>query len=314
MLRIVLGVIGLLLIAGIATGFAAQWSMPGLLNVVDGFTPGAAGERAAHAVPYGTADIQRVDVYVPPHGSASTPQAAHRPVIVFFHGGGWRSGGREQYGFAGRAFASQGFVTVVVGYRLGADGRFPIFMQDAAAAIRWTRANIARYGGDPTRIVLAGHSAGAHIALMSALDPHWLGDLGLGTMVQPGGAIRGVIDLAGPADFLPFEPGGAAEAAFHHLQDKAITQPIHFARADAPPIWMGHGDVDTTVRPRNSQHLLRAITDAGGQAQLHIYPGAEHADTVKPLSLYYREDSTLLADAVAFAHRVTAQPPAHPLP
>ncbi|MEQ1688441.1 MAG: alpha/beta hydrolase, partial [Sphingopyxis sp.] len=240
---------------------------------------------------------------------ATRPAPGPRPVIVFFHGGGWRSGGRDIYGFAGRAFAAEGFITVVVGYRLGEEGKFPIFMQDAAAAIRWAHANVARYGGDPTRIVLAGHSAGAHIALMSALDPQWLGD-----MVQPGGAVRGVISLAGPADFLPFEPGGVAEAAFHHLQNQQITQPIHFARGDAPPLWLAHGDADTTVRLRNSQHLLAAVTDAGGQAQLRVYPGADHAGTVKPLSLFYRNDSSLLADAVAFARRVTAPAPDQPQP
>lgn len=302
MIRLLLGLLLVLAAAAVMVGVLAHWEMPGLLNVVDKVTPGPSGERVAHGIAYGDADIQRVDVYAPERGEARSTQPTNRPVIVFFHGGGWRSGGRDIYGFAGRAFASQGFITVVVGYRLGAEGRFPIFMQDAAAAIRWTRANVARYGGDPDHIVLAGHSAGAHIALMSALDQQWLGD-----MVRPGGAVRGVIGLAGPADFLPFEPGGAAEAAFHHLQNQQITQPIHFARGDAPPLWLAHGDADTIVRPRNSQSLLAAVTDAGGQAQLHIYPGADHAGTVKPLSLLYRGDNSLLADAVAFARGVTSR-------
>lgn len=303
MIRTIVVLLALFATIAVAAGFAAHWQLPGLLNVVDRLTPGAAGERAAHGIAYGSADIQRVDVYAPERTASSATQPANSPVIVFFHGGGWRSGGRNVYGFAGRAFAAEGFVTVVVGYRLGEDGKFPIFMQDAAAAIRWTHANVARYGGDPDRIVLAGHSAGAHIALMSALDPQWLDD-----MVQPGGAVRGVIGLAGPADFLPFERGGAAEAAFHHLQNQAITQPIHFARGDAPPLWLAHGDADTTVRPRNSRNLAAAILDAGGQAEVRIYPGADHAGTVKPLSLFYRNDSTLLADAAAFARRVTAVP------
>lgn len=311
MRMLLLGLAPLLIIVGLGTGYAAHWSMPGLLNVVDVLTPGAAGERVATAVPYGANSVanvmQSVDVYAPQGHRANGPDKL--PAIVFFHGGGWRNGGREQYGFVGRAFAAEGFITVVAGYRLGADGRFPIFMQDAAAAIAWTHANAARYGGDPERIVLAGHSAGAHIALMSGLDTQWLEGAGLGDMVRPGGAIRGVISLAGPADFLPFEPGGAAEAAFHHLANKELSQPIHFARADAPPLWLGHGDADTLVRLRNSQHLLTAVTDAGGQAELRIYPGADHNGTVKPLSLYYRSDSSLLADVVAFARRVTSPQP-----
>lgn len=310
MIRILLWAIGLVVVAGVAVGFAARWQMPGLLNVVDGFTPGAAGERIAEGVAYGTEEMQRVDVYAPQNSGASPATgAAKLPVIIFFHGGGWRHGDRQSYGFAGRAFASEGFVTVVAGYRLGEEGKFPIFMDDAAAAIRWTHANVARYGGDPDRIVLAGHSAGAHIALLAGLDPQWLGP-----MVRPGGAVRGVISLAGPADFLPFEPGGRAEAAMGHVRPLENTQPIHFARGDAPPLWLAHGDADTLVRPRNSQHLLAAVTDAGGQAQLHMYPGADHNGTVKPLSLYYRNDNTLLADAVTFARRVTAPAPDQPQP
>ncbi|MEQ1687181.1 MAG: alpha/beta hydrolase [Sphingopyxis sp.] len=308
MIRMMLGLLALFAIIAVAVGFAAHWQMPGLLNVVDRLTPGLAGTRVAHGIAYGSADIQRVDVYAPERGISPVTQPANRPVIVFFHGGGWHSGGRDVYGFAGRAFAAEGFVTVVVGYRLGADGKFPIFMQDAAAAIRWTHANIARHGGDPTRIVLAGHSAGAHIALLSALDPHWLEDVGLGAMTRPGGAIRGVIGLAGPADFLPFETGGSAEAAMGHVRPLENTQPIHFARGDAPPLMLAHGDADTTVRLRNSRNLAAAIHDAGGQAQLRVYPGADHAGTVKPLSLVYRNDSSLLADAVAFSKAVTAAP------
>lgn len=294
---------------GIALGFAAKWQMPGLLNVADRLWPGAAGVMVAEAQPYGTSPFQQVDIFAPAQGASPTPSSdpGPRPVIIFFHGGGWAKGSRDTYGFAGRAYASEGFVTVVAGYRLVPDGRFPTFMEDAAAAVRWTRANIARYGGDPDRIVLAGHSAGAHIALLSALDPKWLGD-----MVRPNGAIRGVIDLSGPADFFPFEPGGRAIIAMGHVSPPDQTQPIHFARADAPPIWMGHGDQDTTVRPRNPRNLSAAILAAGGRAQVAMYPGVDHEGTVKPLSLLFRDDTPILADSVAFARAVTAPAPDQP--
>ncbi len=292
--------ISILVLAAIggAVGYAARWQMPGLLNVADRVWPGAAGRLVAEAVPYGPSPFQQVDVFSPvteDRGDAG----ANRPVIIFFHGGGWFKGSRDTYGFAGRAFSSEGFVTVIAGYRMVPDGRFPVFMEDAAAAVRWTRANIAQYGGDPDRIILAGHSAGAHIALLSALDPRWLGD-----MTQPGGAVRGVISLAGPADFLPFEAGGRAEVAMGHVRPLEQTQPIHFARADAPPIWMGHGDQDVTVRPRNSIRLAAAITDAGGQATVRLYPGVDHEGTITPLSLLYRDRIPLFADAVAFARQV----------
>ena len=276
--------------------------MPGLLNVADRVWSGAAGVMVAEGEAYGSSPFQQVDIFAPAQDRSPVTSAnpGPRPVIIFFHGGGWFKGSRDTYGFTGRAYASEGFVTVVAGYRLVPEGRFPVFMEDAAAAVRWTRANIARYGGDPERIVLAGHSAGAHIALLAALDPKWLGD-----MVRPNGAIRGVISLSGPADFYPFEPGGRAIVAMGHVIPPEQTQPIHFARADAPPIWMGHGDQDTTVRPHNPRNLAAAILAAGGPARVAMYPGVDHEGTVKPLSLLFRDDTPVLAESVAFARAAT---------
>lgn len=309
MLRIAIITVLLLGAIGIGVGYAARWQMPGLLNVADRLWPGPAGTMVAEAVPYGPSAYQQVDVFDPPYAEdvPGLPdyQAARRlPVIVFFHGGGWAKGSRDTYGFAGRAFASEGFVTVVAGYRLRPEGRYPIFMEDAAAAVRWTQANIERFGGDPTRIVLAGHSAGGHIALLLALDPRWLG-----TDSQPGGAIRGAISLAGPADFLPFAPGDRADVAMGHVRPIERTQPIAFARADAPPLLLAHGDADITVRPRNAQRLAAAMSDVGGQADVRMYPGVDHEGTIKPLALVFRGDAPVLADAVSFARRVTDPSP-----
>jgi acetyl esterase/lipase len=295
MLRIFALLVLVLVLGGAALGYAARWQMPGLLNVADRLWPGPAGRIVAEGVPYGASPAQQVDVFAPAQAAV-----APRPVVIFFHGGGWAKGSRDTYGFAGRAFASEGFVTVIAGYRLVPEGRYPVFMEDAAEAVRWTRANIARFDGDPNRIVLAGHSAGAHIALLLALDPRWLG-----ADVQPGGAIRGAISLAGPTDFLPLEPGGRGDVALGHVRPLEITQPIHFARADAPAIWMGHGDADVTVRPRNSQRLAAALTDVGGQAEVRMYPGVDHEGTVTPLSLLYRDRIPLLRDATTFVRRVT---------
>ncbi len=301
-----------LVIAGltIGIGFAARWQPPGLLNVLDRVWPGPGGTMVAEAQPYGPSPFQQVDVFAP----ADMAQGETRPVIVFFHGGGWVKGSRDTYGFVGRAFASQGFVTVIAGYRLQAEGRWPVFMQDGAAAVRWTQANVARYGGDPTRIVLAGHSAGAHIAVLSALDPRWLGD-----MVRPGGAVRGAIGLSGPYDFAPFEAGGRAQEAMGHVADVRQTQPIHFARADAPGLLLITGDSDTTVKPRNAARLDAAMNALLVLAQYGaesgnpvtrpvtriVYPGVDHNGTIKPLALLYRDDQPVLADAVAFARSVT---------
>lgn len=285
-----------LAVAGVAVGYAARWSLLGLLDVADAMWPGGAGERRGAALSYGGAAAQQVDVFVP----QGTRAPDRKPVIIWFHGGGWDSGGRDYYGFAGRAFASEGFVTVVAGYRLGEAGKYPAFMEDAAAAVRWTRNNVAAFGGDPDRIVLAGHSAGAHIALLSVLDVRWLQELSLA-----GGPIKGVIGLAAPADFLPLERGGSAERAMGHVVPLEYTQPITFARGDAPPLWLATGDADTTVRPRNSIRLGGAVRRAGGQAEVILYPGVDHIGVMTALALPFRDRVPTLVEAAAFAKRVT---------
>ena len=108
----------------------------------------------------------------------------------------------------GRALAAQGFVVVVPDYRLVPEVRFPAFLEDSAAAVRWARDNAAAFGGDGQRITLVGHSAGAYNAAMLALDPRWLG--------PDRAAVRGFVTLAGPFDFLPLDDP-ATIAAFGSL-------------------------------------------------------------------------------------------------
>ena len=97
-------------------------------------------------------------------------------MVIFLYGGGWVSGERRDYGFVGRAFAARGFVTVIPDYRLVPTVRFPTFIEDAARAVRWAQDHAASFGGDPRRIDLSGHSAGAYIVAMLSLDRHYLAD------------------------------------------------------------------------------------------------------------------------------------------
>ena len=239
--------------------------------------------RSANLV-YEAQGRQRLDVYAPPAATAA-------PVILFLHGGGWNSGSKDEYRFIGATFAKQGWVTVVPDYRLYPKVRFPAFVEDAAAALAWTRAHAAEHGGDPERIFLVGHSAGAHIAMMLALDRTFLA-------AQPPW-LKGVIGLAGPYDFLPFTRPYMNDV-FGPPERFASSQPINFARADAPPLLLIHGLADTTVRPRNSRNLAARISALGGSAELRLYEGVDHGDILAALSLPGRRRAPTLADIVRF--------------
>lgn len=249
------------------------------------------GVVVARGIAYGADPRQRLDVYAP-RGEA----AALRPVIIFFYGGSWSSGVREGYGFVGRALAAAGFVVVVPDYRLVPAVRFPAFLEDGAAAVRWARGHAADYGGDRERLVLAGHSAGAYNAAMLALDPRWLG--------EDRGAVRGLIGLAGPYDFLPFD-GPVTVAAFGQWPRGEETQPVTYGDAGDPPALLATGDDDTTVRPRNSDSLAAKLGAAGVPVERKDYAGIGHIGIVTALARPFRGRAPVLADMVAFAKRVT---------
>jgi len=242
--------------------FAAACSPIALFNTVA--SKDALQAPMTRAIAYGDGPRRKLDVY------PAAPDA-RQPVIVFLYGGAWNSGRRQDYAWAARALAAKGFVVVVPDYRLAPEDPFPAFVEDAAAATAWAHRNAARFGGDRERIVLMGHSAGAHIAMMVALDRRFLDRADV-----PRTAIRGVVGLAGPYKFDPNEKGVLREAFGRYAEPDAV-QPVTFVRADAPPALLLHGDADTRVRLSNSERLGRELSAAGAQAQVKVYPGVDHA-------------------------------------
>lgn len=212
-----------------------------------------------------------------------------RPVLVFLYGGGWANGTRSEYSYAARPFVEAGYIVVLPDYRKVPQVRFPGFVEDSAAAVKWVQNNIGKYGGDPSRVSVAGHSAGAYNALMLALDPQWLGD-------RP---VTSAISMAGAADFYPFTSKRAIDAMSDFAKPEA-TQPITFVRADAPPILLIHGTDDTVVRIRNSNSLYAKQKAAGGDITLKALQGANHNDLVLALGTLFRGRHPVVADSVAF--------------
>ena len=261
------------------------------LSTFDTIMPKDAGSRQiATGVAYGDGPRRTLDIYAP----AGTGKA--RPVIIFFYGGAWRSGTRTDYHFVGRALAARGFVAVVPDYRVVPEVRYPGFVEDGAAAVRWVEAHAAEYGGDPHRIVLAGHSAGAYIAAMLAVDDRWLG--------RDRAAVRGLVGLAGPYDFLPLDVD-SSQAAFGAWPRPAETQPVTWAGAGDPPALLLTGDADDTVRPRNSQSLAAKLTAAGVPARVVLYPKGTHANILLSIARPLRSRAPTLEDLTSFATEVT---------
>lgn len=271
--------------AGLA---GAACSPLALLNGAD--RVGRAGVRqVANGRSYGPDRRHKLDVWAPARAAGE-----RLPVVMFFYGGGWQSGARGDYAFAGAALASRGFVTVIPDYRLVPEVRFPDFVEDCALSVRWVRDEIAGFGGDARRLGLAGHSAGAYNAAMLALDRHFLADAGVDPAI-----VRAAALLSGPYDFYPFTEA-YGRAAFGQWPKPRETQPINFVRRDAPPVLLIHGSADRTAFPYNSKRLAERLERAGAQATLKIYPGKNHIDTVASLSRPLRGRSPALDDVSAF--------------
>lgn len=284
------GLAALALVVGLGIMIALT-SPPALLSLADGVLGGGQGAvRVGSSVPFGDQG-QALDVWRPA-GAA----VAKRPVVIFWYGGGWVKGDRRAYSFAARALAREGFVVVVPDYRKVPAVRFPAFLQDGAEAVKWTRDHVAEFGGDPARIALMGHSAGAYTVAMLALDKRWLEAEG----VDPG-IVKAGVGLSGPYDFYPWTSKRSRDA-MQGVADPAMTQPIHFARKDAPPLLLVTSTADDTVRPKNAINLEARLRKLGAPVEIRNYPGLSHEEVVMAMSKPFRGKGRTLPDSVAFLH------------
>lgn len=262
-----------------------------LLSIFNWLSPkDQASHSIARDVRYGPAERHQLDIYAPRN------QSGPLPVVVFLYGGAWNDGSRSQYAFVGRALAAQGFVTVVADYRLVPEVEYPHFLTDCGAAVEWVAGHIDGYGGDPQRIALMGHSAGAYNAAMLALDPSQLARRGL--MER----IRCVVGLAGPYDFFPFD-GPISLRTFGAVRDPMATQPIHYASAEARPMFLASGDKDQLVRPRNTAALARRLSVVGVAVEERHYANLDHPGILLALGRPARRLAPVLKEASAFLHR-----------
>ncbi|MFN3815501.1 alpha/beta hydrolase [Brevundimonas sp.] len=265
-------------------GLMAGCSPLGALNALGPRDSGAG--RVARGLAYGSEDRQRFDLFAP-------ADRTDLPVVVFFYGGGWDSGSRDVYGWAAQALAARGFLVALPDYRLSPDVHFPAFIEDAALATAAVADMAARHGGDPARLAVSGHSAGAHLAMMITLDRRYM------AAVERPDLIRAAAGLAGPYDFLPFDVASSRNA-FGRAPDPTLTQPVTFARADAPPVWLGHGVEDTTVHAEDSEILHARLSELGAPSTLRLYEGLNHADLIATFSPLFRRKASVLDDMAAF--------------
>lgn len=259
------------------------------LQLVDAVAP-ADGYELREAIPYGPEPRQAMDAYLPARIGSGPPP----PVVLFLYGGSWRSGDRRDYRFVGAWLARTGHVALVADYRLHPAVRFPAFVEDAAAAFDVARREAQALGGDPRRVALMGHSAGAHMAALLALEPRYLAARG-----RTPDEISGVVGISGPY----VHDLGTVRSLAPVFPDEASRREamvIAKARAGAPPMFLANGTADVLVPPRNAVELAGRLQGLGGRVELRLYEQAGHADILLGFVGPLAGSSTLAADVAGF--------------
>lgn len=252
------------------------------VTVLNGITPSSTFDKTKN-VQFGEGERDTLDIY-----RAEKPKA-DAPVLVFVHGGSWDSGSKDTYKFLAEGFTRSGYDIVVPNYRLYPEAKFPNFLEDNAKAVAYTATQF------PERpIVLMGHSAGAYNVLMLGLRAEFLNAAG----VDPCSSIAGIVSLAAPTGIVPLK----SERLIEIFPDRFTGDDaaLNNVSGPTPSIFLGHGESDTTVYPKNSEALAEKVTARGGQAIVEIYPKQSHIDVVKVLSRHFDDDTTLKADIVSF--------------
>ena len=259
--------------------------------------------RSTADIPYGDHPRQKLDVYLPSQPLADKSLAVGgASMVVFFYGGSWSSGDRADYRFVGEALAAQGIVTVVADYRLSPEVRYPVFLQDSALAARWAFENARRYGADPARVFVMGHSAGAYNAAMLALDKRWLSAVGLSPA-----KLAGWIGLAGPYDFLPISDR-KTQVAFEWPGTPADSQALFHASSASPPALLLAPEKDNLVdTQRSTVGMTQRLKRSGVRVESELYDTVSHVTIVATLASVLRSRAPVLERVTGFVQQNVAK-------
>lgn len=240
----------------------------------------AVRERYPHhlGLAYGDDPKQRLDLYLP------QGEVTGAPVFLFLHGGGFREGDRAQYGAVAEPFVRNGIITAVASYRLTPEGfHYPDQSNDTKAAIRWLHGRVADFGGDPERLYVGGHSAGAILSADIGVDRKWMVDAGI-----PASALRGIVPVSGPYDMRQGGRQGERNAYAPTAELAEQASPVLHVGDPAPLALVAVGSVE--AYQESSQELVAKLEAAGADASYLLLDGEDHKDTALSLAT---EDSEL---------------------
>lgn len=219
-------------------------------------------------VPFGQTLDEHVDVYPAPRTDGPSP------VLIYIHGGYWRSRTSREFGFVARGPASKGVATVVVNYALCPEVKLSEIVRQTRAAIAWTQKNAATFGGDENRIHVAGHSAGGHLAA-TLLATDWEGNYGL-----PRDIIKSATAISGLFDLSPFPYTFMQPQLQFTWEEVKLYSPLFHIPNEAPSLLLAYGSEETSEMKRQSEDYLAAWKEKGLSGDLLVLENKNHYDVI----------------------------------
>jgi len=242
----------------------------------------------------------KLDVYQPSSEKYTKPFK----TIVFFYGGSWKSGAKEDYKFLAGEMIQNGYLVVIADYRKYPDVKFPDFVKDSANAVAWVAKNAQKYGGQNDEIIVMGHSAGAHTATLLAADRTYLKNAGVDPKI-----IKATIGLSGPYSFTP--KAEDLKEIFGPPEKYPLMRVPNYIDGNEPPMLLLHGKKDKIVGAFNLERLKKAIIDKEGQVQTKYYNKLDHVGTVAAFSWVRRNKSTIVDDIYSYLKDLDQKPMAN---
>lgn len=244
---------------------------------------------------YGDHSRQTLDIY---EANSNAANQNRQPFsVVFLHGGTWQFGSKDEYAFVGHALARRGVTVAVANYQLYPSVRFPTFVEDVALALAWLQKHAREYHFNADNIILMGHSAGAHIACLVAMDHQYLAKLHVSA-----GTIKGVVGLSGVYKFRP-EASAFFTDLFQARAESGFTgvKPVEFLTKGGVPLYLLHGRKDQSVACRSAERMYKNAMLVGHPIQLKVYESYGHSGTLLDLMPLRQNHNTMMEDIFQFA-------------
>lgn len=250
--------------------YDVEKAVPGFFKYINNFTESSKKARAilqgSTVAQYGPTLMERLTVY-----PAKNPDA---PVMLFVHGGYWRLGIGDDYDFVAMGPSLAGFTVVIITYALTPAVNIPEMVRQVRSSIAWTANNISNFNGNPDRIFVAGHSAGAHLAAMT-MSTNW-SDYGL-----PVDTVKGVLAISGLYDLEPVSQTFVEPAVRITAEQILSSSPIRLVRQNRIPLIVVWGELETASFQKQSVDYCKAWQNVGNQSHYLIVKDANHFNILK---------------------------------